>query len=130
MDERGASDTDAALLTDAYAAARQLLRQAEEDATRIRADADRYRRQREQEAELIVGKARRLLAMAEERAAAPGPVVVDVDAPAPAAREEDAPVVHDLDAVGRRTQRAPSGLDAILATAVSNAIQRALPSES
>ncbi len=129
MDEQGASDTDAALLTDAYAAARQLLRQAEEDATRIRADADRYRRQREQEAELIVGKARRLLAMAEERAAAPGPVVVDVDAPAPAAREEEAQV-HDLDAVDRRTRRAPSGLDAILATAVSNAIQRALPSES
>ena len=65
MDDRRAADTDSSVVSEAYAAARELLRQAEEDAARIRADADRYRRQREQEAELLVGKARRLLTMAE-----------------------------------------------------------------
>jgi hypothetical protein len=121
MDDRTGS-TDAAVVSQAYAAARDLLRQAEEDAARIRADADRYRRQREQEAELIVGKARRLLEMAEQRAVAPQPLLVDLDAPPPAA-----PQVEER--VGAPTGRVESALDAILATAVSNAIHRALPSD-
>jgi hypothetical protein len=121
MDDRTGS-TDAAVVSQAYVAARDLLRQAEEDAARIRADADRYRRQREQEAELIVGKARRLLEMAEQRAVAPQPLLVDLDAP-PAA----APQVEER--VGAPTGRVESALDAILATAVSNAIHRALPSD-
>ena len=125
MTDRGGSDPGSVAVTEAYAAARDLLRQAEEDAARIRAEADRYRRQREQEAELIVGKARRVLEMAEGRAAAPKPVaVVDVDAPAvpeaPGAGSEPAPV---------RAGGAESALDAILATAVSNAVHRALPSD-
>ena len=125
MTDRGGSDPGFVGVTEAYGAARELLRVAEEDAARIRSDADRYRRQREQEAELIVAKARRLLTMAEQVAAAPKPVVVDVDAPAPDLRD-DPRVVRDLDAASART---PSGLDAILANAVSNAIHRALPSE-
>ena len=119
MEDRGARDPDAALVTGAYATARALLRQAEEDAARIRAEADRYRRQREQEAELIVAKARRVLTMAEERAAAPRQRVVDVDAPAP----------DDVAAVPPGGQRGESALDAILAAAVSNAVHRALPSD-
>ena len=106
MDDRGDPDTEAVLVTDAYAAARELLRLAEEDAARIRADADRYRRQREQEAELIVAKARRLLTMAEERAAAPRPVVVDVDAPVPDAVDLDAPVARRP---RRRAERRSAG---------------------
>ena len=137
MEDRGAPDTDAALLSDAYATARELIRQAEEDAARIRVEADRYRRQREQEAELIVGKARRLLMMAEERAAAPRPLVVDVDAAAPVARAGDEHAVSDVDAVAGAgagagavaPERAESALDAILAAAVSNAVHRALPSD-
>ena len=123
MEDRGAPGTDSELVSDAYGAARALLRQAEEDAARIRADADRYRRQREQEAELIVGKARRVLAMAEERAAAPRPAVVDVDAPDP--------VVHldEREAVRPVARRDRTDLDSILATAVSNAIHRALPAD-
>ncbi len=66
------------MVGEAYAAARELLRRAEDDATRVRADADRYLRQRQLEAELVVAKARRLLAIAEERAAA-----IDAGAPAP-----------------------------------------------
>src|SRR5688500_13035997 len=42
---------DALVVSDTFAAARDLLRSAEADAARIRADADRYLRQREQEAE-------------------------------------------------------------------------------
>ena len=125
MTDRGGSDPGFAGVSEAYGAARELLRRAEEDAARIRSDADRYRRQREQEAELIVAKARRLLTMAEQVAAAPKPIVVDVDAPAPEVRD-DVRVVRDLDAGSQRT---PSGLDAILANAVSNAIHRARPSE-
>ena len=130
MDDRGAPDTDAGLVTEAYAAARELLRQAEADAGRIRSDADRYRRQREQEAELIVAKARRLLTMAEERAATPRPVVVDVDAAASDTVDVDAPLVRPRgDEAVVAPQRTQSGLDAILANAVSNAIHRALPAD-
>jgi hypothetical protein len=121
MDDRSGSP-DAAVVSQAYAAARDLLRQAEEDAARIRADADRYRRQREQEAELIVGKARRLLEMAEERATTPRPVAVDLDAPL-----EPDPRAEEL--VAAPSGRAESALDAILATAVSNAVHRALPAD-
>ena len=129
MEDRGAPDADAALVTEAYGAARDLLRQAEADAAQIRADADRYRRQREQEAELIVAKARRVLTMAEERAVAPRPVVVDVDATVPEVPLRDEAVVHDVDAVAAAPPRAESALDAILAAAVSNAVHRALPSD-
>ncbi|MFL6206108.1 MAG: hypothetical protein ACJ739_12245 [Acidimicrobiales bacterium] len=122
MDDRRGSDPDSVVVSEAYAAARDLLRHAEEDAARIRADADRYRRQREQEAELIVGKARRLLTMAEDRVANPRPVVIDVDAALPPDPEGEAPAP----AVA---PRAESALDAILATAVSNAVHRALPSD-
>jgi hypothetical protein len=128
MDDRDAPDTDAVVVSEAYAAARELLRQAEDDATRMRAGADRYRRQREQEAELIVAKARRLLTMAEERVAKPRPVVDDV-APASEPLDLDAPVPPARDEPAVIPDRTPSGLDAILATAVSNAIHRALPSE-
>ena len=71
------TSTDAALMSEAFSVARELLQRAEEDAARIRADADRYVRQREQEAELLVGKARRLLEVAEQTAAsiAVGPAV-------------------------------------------------------
>jgi hypothetical protein len=122
MDDRGGSEPGSRAVTEAYATARELLRHAEDDAARIRTDADRYRRQREQEAELIVAKARRLLTMAEDRARGPRPVVVDLDAPAAQDVSLEEPVVA-------AAPRASSALDSILATAVSNAIHRALPSD-
>jgi len=141
MDERqkGAA-TDAVLVSEAFSTARELLQRAEADAARIRADADRYRRQREQEAELLVSKARRLLEVAEERAAGlsatPPPMVIDVDAPIPvpdAAPAEawrlDDPPGLDHEPVAPGSLRTPSDLDSILATAVSNAISRALPND-
>jgi hypothetical protein len=132
MGDRRAADSETALVSEAYGTARELLRQAEEDAARIRAEADRYRRQREQEAELLVAKARRLLTMAEHKAAALRPVV-DLDAPATAeAWDLDAPIVPNLgeaQPAGSGTRRSLSQLDSIVATAVSNAIDRALPSD-
>jgi hypothetical protein len=115
---------DALVLSETFAAARELLRAAEEDAALIRADADRYMRQREQEAELLVGKARRLLAMAEQRAvtiaAARDDVVIDLDAveqpPAAAAADEQSP--------RHLRPTAPSGLDGILASAIAKAVDR------
>ena len=132
-----AATTDGILVSEAYAAARDLLRQAEDDAARIRADADRYMRQREQEAELLVAKARRLLTLAEEKAAAPRPVVLDVDAPPPGPRWDlELPgggrTFDDLDAPASGhpgSLRTRTDLDSILAAAVSNAIHRALPSD-
>jgi hypothetical protein len=137
MSDQGASgaSTDTDLVSEAYTTARQLLRQAEDDATRIRADADRYMRQREQEAELLVGKARRLLALAEEKAAAPRPVMLDVDAPPLVHRWDlEVPAVaFALDDAGAPIRagslRTRSDLDSILAAAVSNAIHRALPAD-
>ena len=115
---------DVLVLSETFAAARELLRVAEEDAARIRADADRYVRQREQEAELLIGKARRLLAMAEQRAvtiaAARRDVVIDLDAaepPPPAAVVEEQPPRH-------LRAPAPSGLDGILASAIAKAVDR------
>jgi hypothetical protein len=133
-DATGAS-TDTGLVSEAYTAARALLRQAEEDATRIRADADRYMRQREQEAELLVGKARRLLELAEAKAAALLPVVLDVDAPGPVEQwDVDLPVVavalDDLAAPIRPgSLRTRTDLDSILAAAFSNAIHRAVATD-
>ena len=126
MDQETHSATDATVVTEAFATARELLQRAEEDAALIRADADRYRRQREQEAELLVGKARRLLLLAESKAAqitaaAPAPLVVDVDAAAAEPGRAD-----PVRAQGRRSR---SQLDSILATAVSNAVHRALPAD-
>jgi hypothetical protein len=63
------SSWNATVVSDAYAAARELLQRAEEEAAKLRTEADRYVRQREQEAALLVAKARRVLAVAEERAA-------------------------------------------------------------
>ncbi len=130
------------MVGEAYASARELLRQAEDDAARIRADADRYLRQRQMEADLVVAKARRLLAIAEERAAAivggapPPPVAApaieaawDVDPDPPAAIDLTAAPASRPPArsAGRR---AHSELDSILASAVNRAIDRALPAES
>ena len=133
MDELPTSaTTDSVLVSEAFSAARELLRQAEEDAARIRSDADRYKRQREQEAELLVGKARRLLTMAEERAAAMGRVVVDLDAPAPIEAPAPAEPVASVPAsrpapAHQAAPRLHSQLDSILANAVSNAVHRAMP---
>ena len=124
----------ATVVTEAYSAARELLQRAEEDAARIRADADRYVQRRHQEAELVVSKARRVLAIAEERAAAidaggvrPAPVAVPAT---PAAID-----LTDLTAAAHEPEPAPAprpgstALDAILASAVSRAVERALPSD-
>lgn len=114
--------TDTAVISDALTAARELLRSAEDDAARLRADVDRYVRQREQEAELIVAKARRLLAMAEARAASmdagSASEVVDLASPertssAPAAEAEPRPV--------------PTGIDGILASAIAKAFDQSFP---
>jgi hypothetical protein len=114
------SHSDAALVSEAYATARELLRLAEEDAGRIRAEAERYVRQREQEAELLVAKARRMLAIAEEKAAA-----MLADPPRAAVRREPDPRPEPEAAPGIR--RSISDLDAILANAIGNAVHRALP---
>jgi hypothetical protein len=133
MDERGAGvTTDPTAVSEAYSTARQLLLQAEADAARIRADADRYKRQREQEAELLVAKARRLLTMAEERAATISRGVIELDGPTPAPAAEEPEQGTDPSRLVRRPQAAPlahSALDSILATAVSNAVHRALPDD-
>ena len=127
---------------EAYAAARELLRRAEDDAARIRADADRYLRQRQMEAELVVAKARRMLAIAEERAAAlvagaplpasSGPVQLtepawDLDPDAPVAIDLRDHAVAPAEPAGPPGRAAHSELDHILASAVSRAIDRALP---
>jgi hypothetical protein len=131
MQDPGAEDaTDAVVVSQAYSAARELLRQAEEDAARIRADADAYLRRREQEAELLVGKARRVLEMAELRAAAPQ--LVDAVASAVPSDVPSGPAVAPAPpaADGRAPDRsAPNALDSILAAAVSNAVHRALPAD-
>ena len=125
--------TEAAVVGEAYATARELLRRAEEDAARIRAEADRYVQQRHLEAELVVGKARRMLLIAEERvaamdagavrlppaAASVGPATIDLTQE-PAVVEEVAPVPSG---------RGASALDSILAGAVTRAIARALPTD-
>ena len=113
-----------AVISDAFVAARELLKSAEDDAARLRADVDRYVRQREQEAELLVAKARRLLAMAEERAAslASGAAaqVVDLDAPLTVPSPRSAPDVP--------ARSEPTGLDGILASAINKALDRSFPS--
>lgn len=120
---------DALVLSETFAAARELLRVAEEDAARIRAEADRYLRQREQEAELLVGKARRLLAMAEQRAititAASDDVVHTIDLDAAA----EAPPTLEGEAEPSGRGRVPSGLDGILASAIAKAVDRSFAVE-
>jgi hypothetical protein len=117
--------TDTAVVSDAFVAARELLRGAEEEAARLRADVDRYVRQREQEAELLVGKARRLLAMAEERAAsieageASRPTPVD-----PTTESDRSP---DLGTPDEPARPEPTGLDAVLASAIAKALDGSLP---
>ena len=118
-------------MSEAFTTARELLGRAEEDAARVRAEADRYVRQREQEAEMIVAKARRLLAMAEQKAAliaaTPAPTVIDLDAPPP---EEllvvAAPIARSRSDLAQPVRpgslRTRNDLDAILASAVTNAV--------
>jgi hypothetical protein len=109
---------------DAYAIARELLREAEAEAEQTRADADRYVQQRQREAELVVAKARRLLSIAEERAAA-------MDAGAFRLPAADEPATIDLTEAQppAPAARGASALDSILATAVSRAVERALPAD-
>lgn len=147
----GDMSTDAAVVSDAFAAARDLLRSAEGEAVRLRADADRYVRQREQEAEILVAKARRLLAVAEEKAAsmiATPRVETPGRATTPARVDDlgagDAPRTDDLDVIeGERASAAPAtdgaiavdrsvptGLDRILASAIGKAVDRAFPPEA
>lgn len=147
----GDMSTDAAVVSDAFAAARDLLRSAEGEAVRLRADADRYVRQREQEAEILVAKARRLLAVAEEKAAsmiATPRVETPGRATTPARVDDlgagDAPRTDDLDVIeGERAPAAPAtdgaiavdrsvptGLDRILASAIGKAVDRAFPPEA
>lgn len=121
----GRSSTDTANVSDAFLAARELLRTAEEEAAQRRAEVNRYVRQREQEAELLVAKARRLLAMAEERAAAlQAAPAADPAPPAPTA-DEDRP---DPGVDPRGAQRPePTGLDGVLASAIAKALDRSFP---
>lgn len=147
----GDMSTDGAVVSDAFAAARDLLRSAEGEAVRLRADADRYVRQREQEAEILVAKARRLLAVAEEKAAsmiATPRVETPGRATTPARVDDlgagDAPRTADLDVIeGERASAAPAtdgaiavdrsvptGLDRILASAIGKAVDQAFPPEA
>lgn len=147
-----AGNADRPVISSAFAAARELLSQAEDDAAEVRAAADRYVRQREAEAELLVAKARRVLAAAEARSAtmrrAADLPADDADHRSPATTSpEGGDEVIDLDALAgsppvaapaspaRRPVRLvvdatrPSdadGFDGILASAVTHAVDRAL----
>ena len=120
MAEPTGQGADTAVVSDAFVAARELLRSAEDDAARLRADVDRYVRQREQEAELIVAKARRLLAMAEARATSMDSgstrKVVDLS------DREAAP-----SAVPAVPRPVPTGIDGILASAIAKAFDQSFP---
>ena len=138
---------DAAVVREAYAAARDLLRRAEEHDEHVRAEADRYARRREQEVELLVAKARRLLEVAEGRAAAieSGVVTLGTGGPPPRhLRHDDAhgPSAPDVDltttdpqpdddgapsldlTAPERAQRIQSDLDRLLAQAIAHAVDR------
>jgi hypothetical protein len=132
MDEHDGRPRD---VSDAIAAARDLLAAAEAEAASVRATADQYARQREQEAELLVAKARRLLSVAEEKAAG-----IVLAARSGSARD----VVIDLDAAaitipiselsGGEIRRivaprraAPAGFDDLLASAIASAVDRTFP---
>jgi len=120
---------DAAVVREAYAAARGLLQRAEEHAQQVRADADRYARRREQEVELLVAKARRLLEVAEGRAAAIESAAGRGEAPDPPPRhlrrDEPADSAHTIDlAAPERTLRIQSDLDRLLAQAIAHAVDR------
>ena len=112
---------DAPAVNEAYGAARALLERAEEDATRIRADADRYHRQREQEAELLVAKARRLLAVAEQRAAS----IARAPAPSPDVDPEGRTMIDvtrlEAPKVEASDRTVPTGLDRMLQSAIARA---------
>ena len=138
QDGRG-TGSEGAAVSEAFASARALLRAAEDDAIRLRAEADRYVRQRESEAELLVGKARRLLAVAEEKAAA---IIATARMEAPHLLEASVAMGGGAspagsDAAGSSTEAAaaagrlssPSGLDDILASAISRAVDRSFPAD-
>jgi hypothetical protein len=143
MGERGGSrSADPVEVTEAFAAARELLQGATQEADRTRADADRYARQREQEAELLVAKARRLLAAAEEKAAliiatarAQAPAVAageglaldDLTTGAPLAPSLDLDADRPVVAAARRS--APTELDRMLASAIAHAVEATLPAD-
>lgn len=102
-------------VSDAYAAARELLRRAADDADGIRAEADLYSRRREQEVELLVAKARRLLEVAEEKAAA-----MAAGGPAPPALDLDALVAEE----DERAPAVPTALDQLLRSAIGRAVDK------
>lgn len=114
-------ESEALVVSEAYATARELLRIAEEHAEQVRSDADRYARRREQEAELLVGKARRLLEVAEARAAAIESAAGHREATTPPPRHLRRDDTLDLDAPDP-TQRIRSDLDRLLAEAISHAV--------
>jgi hypothetical protein len=111
-------------LSDAYATARSLLRDAEADAARQRADTDRYVRQRESEAELLVAKARRLLEVAEEKAAGIL-LAARLDARRHAVEVIDLDRPGGVPAPSRPVVVGANGLDRILASAIGKAVDRA-----
>jgi hypothetical protein len=119
---------DAGAVSEAYAAARELLRLAEEHAEQLRSDADRYARRREQEADLLVAKARRLLEVAEGRAGAIESAAGHPSLPAPPPRHlrrDDGPESLeesiDLDAA-KPAQQIRTDLDRMLADAIAHAV--------
>lgn len=138
---------DPVVVTEAFAAARELLQGAEQEAERIRTEAERDARQREQEAELLVAKARRLLGAAEEKAVL---IIAAARAQAPSAAAGEAIVHEQLDHLrsaaattrpagdeaaastdaSARPGAAPSELDRILASAIASAVDAALPADS
>lgn len=145
-DQPGAAGRgDHAAISEAFAAARELLSRAHDDAAEVRAAADRYVRQREAEAELLVAKARRVLAAAEARSStmprAPAPpaasadepdLVIDLDALAasPAEPVPPSPARRSVRPVVEATRsEGADGFDGILASAVSRAVDRALTPE-
>jgi hypothetical protein len=111
-----------------YAAARELIEAAQQEAERTLADAQRRARSRELEADLLVNKARRLLEAAEAKAA-----VITA-----AARAEAAGAVIDLtgsddlrrviapDATRLARGSITARIDRIVASAVSQAVDEAI----
>jgi hypothetical protein len=134
-DER-LTGADPVVVTEAFAAARELLQGAEQEAARIRQEAEQHARQREQEAELLVAKARRLLGAAEEKAVL---IIAAARAQAPSAAAGEAIVFEQLADLGAprpapadvepASGGQPSELDHILASAIASAVDAALPAE-
>jgi hypothetical protein len=107
-----------------YAAARELLEAAQEEADRIVTDAQRHARSRELEAELLVAKARRLLEAAEAKAAvitaAARAEVIDLTG------DDDLRRVIAPDATRLARGSLTARIDRIVASAVSQAVDEAI----